>query len=426
MGEILENVRKRNTESSLVEPIDKDWLSVAGSAVCLVFSVGTITLYSFGVFIRPLAGEFHWTRGQLSLAVAIGQYTFAVASVLWGILTDRFGPRATILPAVVGLAVGVGSLSLLTPNLWHFYLIFALIPFLAGAASPLGYAAVLIRSFRRRLGLALGLALMGVGLGATVLPPLTQALVSNLGWRHAYAVLGILTFVITFPAAWLATRNARGPARRRARERIDSVLPLIVSPPFLLLCLTFLLLGTASVGTLAHLIPMMSDRGFTPAAAARLAGITGLATIISRGGIGSLLDRFHAPYVLAVVSLTGGTACLLLALIHGGPLNYVAALLLGTLVGAEVDFVAFLVRRYFGRLAFGRLYGFAFGLFILGSGTGPLLLGRWFDRMHTYRPGLLCFATVTLVAAAVALALPKYSTDLDIEPVIQGAAPVRA
>jgi MFS family permease len=392
-----------------LEEIDRDWLAVIASAVCLTFSVGTITLYSFGVFIHPLASEFHWTRGQLSLAVAIGQYSFAVASLLWGMLTDRFGPRATVLPGVAGLAVGVGSLAFLTPHLWHLYLVFAVIPFLAGAASPLGYAAVLIRSFERRLGLALGLALMGVGLGATILPPLSQALVSGFGWRYAYATLGALTLVITLPAAIVATRHARGPAHRGAGRPL-SVLPLVWTRTFLLISCIFVLIGIASVGTLSHLVPMMTDRGFSAAAAARLAGITGFATILSRGSIGSLLDKFHAPYVLCAVCVTGAAACLLLAVTPGGPVSYVAALLLGTVVGAEVDFIAFLVRRYFGRASFGRLYGLAFGLFIFGSGTGPLILGQMFDHLHSYRPGLLCFTILAFVAAATALALPRYDS----------------
>ena len=394
--------------------VDRDWATVIASAVCLIFSVGTITLYSFGVFIRPLGAEFHWTRGQLSLAVAIGQYSFAAASLLWGSLTDRFGPRATVLPAVCGLAVAVGSLALLTPHLWHLYLIFALIPFLAGAASPLGYAAVLIRIFERRLGLALGLALMGVGLGATILPPLAQALVSAFGWRYAYATLGALTLVITLPAALLATRGARGPARRGA-DRAISVWPLVTTPTFLLIACIFILIGLASVGTLSNLVPMMTDRGFSVAAAARLAGLTGFATIVSRGAIGSLLDKFHAPYVLCGVCVAGAAACLLLASTQGGSVSYLAALLLGTVVGAEVDFVAFLVRRYFGRASFGRLYGLAFGLFILGSGTGPLILGKMFDHFHSYRPGLLCFTVVALLAAATALVLPRYNSLSKVE-----------
>ena len=388
--------------------IDRDWSAIAASAVGLVFSVGTLTLYSFGVFIHPLVQEFGWSRGQLSAAVAIGQYAFALSSLLWGVLLDRLGPRATILPAVVGLGFGFASLSLLTPHLWHFYLVFAIVPFLAGAASPLGYAAVLVRRFSGRLGLALGLALMGVGLGAALLPPLAQSLVTSLGWRAAYGILGAITLVLTFPAAMVATRNTHGPAAHIGNGPRSSVFPLLGTRAFILISLCFILLGTASVGTLAHLIPMMTDRGFSPAAAARIAGITGVATLVSRSGIGWLLDRLHAPYVLGVVSLVATGSGLLLLYGRGSLSSYFAAVFLGVVAGAEVDFIAFLVRSYFGPAVFGHLYGIAFGIFIVGSGTGPLLMGYSFDRFHQYRQGLIFFVVLELAAAAVTLAMPSY------------------
>ncbi len=391
--------------------IDHDWPAVAASAVCLVFSVGTILLYSFGVFVWPLAHTFGWNRTQISGAVTIGQYAFALTSPFWGMLADRFGPRRIVLPSVVGLALGVASLAWLTPHLWHFYLTFALIPVIGGGASPLGYGAILVRRFERRLGLALGLALMGVGLGATLLSPLAQALVGHLGWRSAYAVLGGLTLLLTLPSAAIASRHTRRPAAARRRATFASILPLLRTRAFILMCVAFALAGLASVGMLAHLVPMMIDRGFAPPAAASLAAITGMAAIVARGGLGFLLDRLFAPRVFVGVCGVGAGAALLLGYGRTPLPSYAAALLLGLVVGAEVDFVAYLVRRYFGPVAFGRLYGIAFGLFILGSGTGPLLLGISFDHLGGYKSGLLLFACLFAAAAVVVSAMPRYSAN---------------
>ena len=105
-----------------------------------------------------------------------------------------------------------------------------------------------------------------------------------------------------------------------------------------------------------------------------------------------------------------GTVPLLLAFGKGPATGYVAAVLLGSAIGAEVDFVSFLVRRYFDQAAFGRLYGIAFGLFILGTAVGPVLLGYSFDHLGGYWPGLLLFAVFGLVAAASAIGMPAYAT----------------
>jgi MFS family permease len=398
------------TPDEVAKDLDRDWLAVAASAVGLIFSVGTLSIYTFGVFVGPLSNEFGWSRTELFGALAVSQYALALSAPFWGLLTDRFGPRPLILPAVVLLSSLFASMALLSPHLWHLYLIFTLFPILAGATGPLGYSAVIVRKFEGKLGQALGLALMGVGLGAFLLPQITQTFVVEFGWRGAFAAVGLLTLLITLPAALIATRGLGKPVAALTDVNAPSVLSMIRTRAFILMCILFVLIGTISVGALSHLVPLMTDRGLSPAVAASVASTAGLATLIGRGGLGWILDRVYAAYVLAAVAMLAVCAFLLLAFGHGLPLAYVAAALVGLVVGAEVDFVSFLIRRYFGMAVYGRLYGIAFGLFIVGSGTGPLLLGACFDRLGGYRPGLLLFAVLGVLVAALAFALPRYAS----------------
>ncbi len=393
------------------EPVslDRDWSAAAASAVGLVFSVGSLLLYSFGVFVHPLTTAFGWSRTELSGAVAISQYSLAFTAPVWGWLIDRYGPRAVLLPSVVAVAVLFASLGWLTPHLWHLYIIFALIPIMAGGASPLGYSAVLIRRFDRKLGQALGIALMGVGIGAAILPTLAQSVVGSLGWRGAYVVLGGLALACAVPAALIATRAVATPPPRLTFQAGD-VSRAVRTRRFVLICAAFVLIGIASLGVLAHLVPMMVDRGFSPAAAAKLAGLTGLAAVVARGGLGWLLDRIHAPYLLAAIAALAMAAFLLLAYGTSPASSYLAALLLGFVVGAEVDFISFLIRRYFDPALFGRLYGIAFGLYLLGVGTGPLAMGASFDHLGGYRAGLLGFTALAGIVAALAFAMPTYAS----------------
>ena len=399
-------------QPGIAEAADRDWAVVAASAVGLILSLGTLLLYTFGVFAGPLTREFGWTRTQASGALAVSQYTFALCAPAWGLLIDRFGPRPVVVFSVFGMSTVVASLSLLTPNLWHYYLAFAAASFLAGAASPIGYSAVIVRKFERHLGLALGLALMGVGIGAATLPPLAQFLVTRLGWREAFAVLGALTLAVTLPAALVATRGARGPALRAAASGHAERKPLlsfIGTRAFVVMCVIFLLLGIISIGGLANLVPIMVSRGFSPAEAAQVAGMTGIATIAGRGGIGFVLDRVYAPFVVCAISLLAMASFLLIAYSTGVAPAYLAAALLGMVVGAEVDFTAFFVRRYFGRDTFGQLYGLTFGVFIVGSGTGPVLMSASFDRFGTYQAGALLFAAASAAVALLTFAMPAYA-----------------
>ncbi len=211
---------------------DRAWRAVAASTICLVFSLGTLLLYTFGVFARPLLGEFGWSRTQLSGALAVSQYSFALSAPVWGFLIDRYGPRAIIVPSVICMSLLVASLSTLG-SLWQYYLTFLAVSFCAGGASPIGYAAVLVRKFDRHLGLALGLALMGVGIGAAILPPLSALIMTSLGWRYAYVALGLLIFVFTLPAALIVTRGIGRPTRAAKGALALSIGPLVVSRPFI-------------------------------------------------------------------------------------------------------------------------------------------------------------------------------------------------
>ncbi len=412
----MQNVREMSgTQTTLPaqdHSFDRDWPAVAAAGVGLMFSVGALTAYPFGVFMGPLGREFGWSRGQMSSAITVGQIALVVSSLVWGVLVDRFGPRRILLIAVTGLGIGVACLSRLTAPLWHLYALFALVPVLGAAANPLGYSNVLVRRFQKHLGLALGLALMGVGLGGALLPALAQHLISRYGWRSAYLVLAAIAIVVGVPASLVATRSTPGPVVRTSNAPAIPLLPYMRTRAFLLICATFFLLGTAGTGVLTHLIPMMTDHGFSPAAAAKMAGLVGVSTLISRGVVGWLLDRVHAAYMVAAVAVVCAGMCLLLVQGGGVGVYAVVCILLGLIAGAEVDFISFLVRRYFGPAVFGRLYAIAFAVFVLGPGA--ILIGYSFDRFHTYRPGLLLFAGLSIVAGLLALSLPKYEPATDL------------
>ena len=156
----------------------------------------------------------------------------------------------------------------------------------------------------------------------------------------------------------------------------------------------------------------MIGRGFAPAAAARFAGIAGFAALVSRGVTGWVLDRVQAPRVLATITLIAVMALLLLSYGAASPaMYYLTVLMLGSVIGAEVDVAGFMVRRYFPSAVFGRLYGFLFMLFALGGGTGPIIMGSSFDHLGGYTPGLLLFAGLGIIAGLAALALPRYDAE---------------
>jgi MFS family permease len=152
-------------------------------------------------------------------------------------------------------------------------------------------------------------------------------------------------------------------------------------------------------GTAAHVVPLLTDAGISPASAAATMGVFGLATMTGRLLAGYLVDRFFASRVATVLFLAPIAGFALLASATGG-LPTVGVILLGLGLGTEIDLIAFLVSRYFGQRAFGQIYGYCFMVFGLGSSFGRFLGGFVYDLAGSYNPALIA-AGVALVLAVL-------------------------
>src|SRR6202035_2087355 len=150
-------------------------------------------------------------------------------------------------------------------SLLVFTLLFAVAESTSAIQTPIGYAKAIAAWFDRRRGLALGIAMSGVGLGGFVMPQLAQSLIEVVGWRGAYAWLGVLTLAIAFPAVALWIREPR-PGEGEHRGTLLSIdLPGLTSRQalrtvhFWILVVVFFLVAIALNGTVAHVVPLLTD-----------------------------------------------------------------------------------------------------------------------------------------------------------------------
>ena len=144
---------------------------------------------------------------------------------LIGRLVDRHGVRRVVLPAIVATALATAGLAT-AGSIAQFMLLYVVLGFASAGQTPMPYARAVSSLFDARSGLALGLAMAGVGMGAMLLPQLAPALITQVGWRAAYLGLAVLILAIALPAAGLfvheapferATDNARtGTGAREA------------------------------------------------------------------------------------------------------------------------------------------------------------------------------------------------------------------
>ncbi len=183
------------------------WRVAAASGVGVFVGFASVFITTFGVFLKPLAEEFAWSRESISAAFGIAAMTVAVCSPPLGYLLDRFHPRRIILPSIAVFGLAFASLSLLTPHLWHLYLVFFVMGIVGNGTAQMAYARAVSSWFDRRRGMALSIVLAGGAVGAIVLPPMTEALIGSIGWRSACVALGVMAVVIGLPTVALFVRE---------------------------------------------------------------------------------------------------------------------------------------------------------------------------------------------------------------------------
>src|SRR5277367_5964267 len=178
------------------------WRVVLAACLGVMAGFGSLFVYTFSVFVKPLAAEFGWSREAISSGFAIAAVTLGVCSPLLGRWIDRFGPRRIILVCMTIFGCGIASLSLLRFGLWQFYLTCFVIGVVGNGAAHLAYSRSISTWFQRRLGMALAFVMLGAGLGAMILPVVAQSVVSRYGWRTAYLSLGCLALLLGLPLSW--------------------------------------------------------------------------------------------------------------------------------------------------------------------------------------------------------------------------------
>jgi MFS family permease len=177
-----------------VPPATRRWLIVA--ALFAVNASVAMPLAAFGVFLPVLAETFGWSRGAIATAMSINLVLGGVAGFAVGAVADRQGPRVVLVATVALAGVSFALVSRVTA-LWQLYLLVGVLGGIGMSSFYLVATATVTHWFERRRGLALALVLVGFNFGYMLAGPVAAGLIGLLGWRQAYAVLGLGAGLVT-------------------------------------------------------------------------------------------------------------------------------------------------------------------------------------------------------------------------------------
>ena len=397
------------------------WVALTAS-LGLFLNTATIVVFPFGLFAKAMGQEFHGGRARLSLAFTIHNLTSALCIPLAGRLVDRYGARRVLLPFTALLGIILVSSLLLSQAIWQLYVFYVALGVISGGAGAMPYTDVVSHWFDRHRGLALSVMMLGMGLGAIVIPSVAQRLIATLGWRLSYSVFGLAILFIPLPvvAAFLKERPENmglqpdGDAQAHASTtgaltEAGLTLREAVHTSAFWTIVSVLFLVTASVhACFIHLPAIVTDRGGTAQLAAFASSLFGVGLFLGRVGCGYLLDLFFAPRVAGLLFAAVAIGIAFLGLSHAIWSACTAAVLVGLGIGAEVDIIAYLTSRYFGLRSYGTIFGWIWAVFGVSGGLGAYLMGLGFDKTGSYVVPLIGFFCASLLATLLIVSLGSY------------------
>lgn len=371
---------------------------------------------SFGIFFTPLLNEFNWARAIVSGAYSLSFILLGAVGILWGRMTDRYGPRIVL--TLCGLLIGSGYLLMSQVNhLWQLYLFLGIMvgSGMGGTWAPL--LSLVSRWFSKRRGLMTGVVLTGLSAGGMILPPILNHLISNYGLSTAYLVLGgVILVLILLAAQFLKLDPSKigqlpdGVVESNheiSKQDSDgySLREAFHTPQCWLLLLMFSCLGFCFFSILIHIVPHAIDLGISPGSASFIITIHGGASIVGNFVMGRAGDRIGPRRVFIICFILTAVAVIWLLLTAEAWMFYLFAVIFGFSIGGNVTSEAPLTARLFGLRYHGSILGFAAFGFTIGAALGPVLTGYIFDLTDSYQIAFIICIMIAIVGFILAAVL---------------------
>ncbi len=388
--------------------------------VAILAAIATSPGQTFGVsvFNPDLRSTLGLNHSQLTGAYMLGTLLAALPQPFIGRLMDRFGIRRVMFFIVILFGLACLFMSQVSGLLMLFTAFFLLRLLGQGALSLLA-TNTLPMWFQDRLGTAAGFMSAAVASAIAFIPPLILLLINSLGWRGAYAILGLLVWLIMLPLVVLLYRNhpqdvgqeldgrstTQAAIHSAGSREADSFTLSAARHTRAYWILLFFTAAWAMIITAIffNLLPIFTSQGLTEANAAATYTILAIALVVTQLIGGALADRVRLNWLAAGSMAFTAAGVWLLSQADQIIVAQLYALFVGIgqgLFGA-VDNTVWV--RYFGRAHLGSIRGSIALAMVAGSSIGPFIMGFTFDQTGSYQFSLILFIALLVILAIVTL-----------------------
>jgi MFS family permease len=410
----------RSPETTL--PIDGNkfygWFALIGAALS-AFVGGGLLLYSYGVFLPVMSQEFGWSRATVGLGMSLAVLSFGLPSPLAGFLTGKFGARKVLI--VGNLVGGLGMAAMSQVNeVWQVYLIYSIVGLGCCIGGVIPATTVANNWFVRKRSLAVAIIMALVGLGGFIFPFVTTALLTSVGWRMSWIILGGIFIAIGvivgsvilvrnkpedlgqlpdgMPAKPTQEVKAFRPRAESGLEPTGWTMRRILRNPTIWLIIVFGAAHGFVGGTITgHLVAYLRDLGSSPMVAASALSVIAGCGIIGSLGTGFLALKIKIRHLIIACFVIRLIALVILLTSQNIILIYLYTVLFGISTGMLMTAMFTIVGTYYGRTNYARVQGMVFAFTVVLQATGPAIAGAIHDASHTYMPAFIILVAVTFI-----------------------------
>ena len=398
--------------SRIQEKLFYGWVMVVAFLV-----IGTTIFgirFSFGIFFKSIESEFDLTRAATSAVFSVNMVLGCVFAILGGLASDRYGPRIVLF--LMGLLTGLSLLlTSQTNSMWQLFITYSLLLSMGSSAMFVVMMSTVSRWFDKKRGLALGIASSGAGLGIMVMAPFATFLISNFDWRMAFIIIGVIAWLIVFPLSRLLKKDpyeigalpdgldSLSKDKKNKEESIQpadlSLLQTLRTKTFWLITFVWLFLASNMFLVFTHLVPHVTDIGFSAGEAAAVLSLVGGLSIVGRVLMGTVSDRIGRKPTAIICALLQAGAMVWLMWSQDLWMLYLFALFYGLAYGGLGPSIAALIGDTFGLRSMGAILGALDVGFGVGGALGPAIGGLIFDATNSYFMAFLLGAVVMFISA---------------------------
>lgn len=392
------------------------WYILIAGFLILVVDGGV--RFSFGILVKPLALDFGWDRGTITLAYTLNMLVFGFGQFIAGRLLDRFGPRLLFSIAALITATGL-LLTARIASLLELYLYFGLVTAVGISGITVGVVSSTIsRWFKSLRGLIGALAVTGISFGHFAIIPALALCMTTFGWRGAWVGLALLVTVVVVPLAitvmkkepadlgQLPYETRANPAGGPLTASLAPEIPpreVFLSSTFFFVGTTYFFCGFQDFFFVTQFIPFATDAGLSTQHASNIQGLAGLLSFAGLLFFPALSERLGRGKPLSLMFALR-VVCFALLLSSDAELSvWLAALLMGFTLMATAPLAAAITGDYYGMKHIGFITGAILWIHHTGGALGAYLGGLTHDLTGSYAGIFL--ASLLMACAGVASSL---------------------